>query len=503
MKDILQEGISKIVYHFTTLEALRNIIATNRINFSDAKSNQVDMACQPEGYNYYLSVTRQSSPLVGYPGMKNTGNKDVSSELNEANAKYRKPRTRQIGQFGIDPLIRRRTYQQYNKNAPDSELTDKQLLSKRTNKLVKPTAKFVNDKGNTVYVLDKNQTSNRNKISQNSETEERIFSKTRYLENAYDYILRVDILPSQKKLKVRICLDGDKINQNYLAGPVDYIYNKYITGIKHSTLAEAKKPKGKLLSNDDWQLLKDCFALIQTKKQTSKDSFEEKNLYWGGKIFLHLSSRTMNLGNPMLQKYLGDDIVSDKDLMRMIKNNIVLKKGRKPKVFPTLIPSKIDKLLKFIFILTPPGSKAQKTKMCKEFCQKYFSNITVVFQNKQYKLSSLLPKYLSNAVDFWEMWQNSTQSKSKFTVTSKYIAGAYKDFNGPLSVIYERIEKMFNDFLQANGLQKLGQIVTKQWNKYYEKNTPGKRGRKPKQKTITITEDEIKEMVCETLKRII
>ena len=125
MKDILQEGVSKIVYHFTTLEALRNIIATNRINFSDAKSNQVDMACQPEGYNYYLSVTRQSSPLVGYPGMKNTGNKDVSSKLNEANAKYRKPRTRQIGQFGIDPLIRRRTYQQYDKNAPDSELTDK------------------------------------------------------------------------------------------------------------------------------------------------------------------------------------------------------------------------------------------------------------------------------------------------------------------------------------------------------------------------------------------
>ena len=83
MKDILQERIKKIVYHFTTLEALKNIIATNRINFSDAKANQVDMACQPEGYNYYLSVTRQSSPLVGYPGMKNTGNKDISSELNE------------------------------------------------------------------------------------------------------------------------------------------------------------------------------------------------------------------------------------------------------------------------------------------------------------------------------------------------------------------------------------------------------------------------------------
>lgn len=503
MKDILQEGVSKIVYHFTTLEALKNIIATNRINFSDAKANQVDMACQPEGYNYYLSVTRQSSPLVGYPGMKNTGKKDISSELNEDFTKYRKARTRQIDQFGIDPMVRRKTYQQYDKNAPDSELTDKQLLSKMVDKLVKPTAKFVNDKGNTVYALDRNQASNRDKISQNSETEERIFSKTRYFENVYDYILRIDILPNQKKLKVRICLDGNKINQNYLAGPVDYIYNKYITGVKYSTLTEARKPKGKLLSNDDWQLLKDCFALIRSKKKIGKDSFEEKNLYWGNKIFLHLSSRTMNLGNPILQKYLGDDIVTDKDLKKMIKNNVVLKKGRKAKVLPTLLPSKIKILLKFIFVLTPPGSKEEKIKICKEFCQKYFSGIEVVFEGKKYQLSSLLPKYLKNATDFWDMWKNSIRDKDKFSTTSQYIAFAYKDFNGPLSIIYERIEKMFNDFLLSNGLQKLGQIVTKQWNKYYSKTPPGKRGRKPKQNTVAVTKDEIKEMVYEVITRVL
>ena len=210
----------------------------------------------------------------------------------------------------------------------------------------------------------------------------------------------------------------------------------------------------------------------------------------------------MNLGAPMLQKYLGDDIVTDKDLKKMIKNNIVAKKGRKPKELPILIPSKINILLKFIFLLTPPCSILEKTKLCKEFCKKYFSNITVVFENKQYELSSLLPKYLKKANSFWDMWKNSTMDKSKFKLTSKYIAGAYKDFKGPLRVIYERIEKMFDDFLQANGLQTLGQIVTNQWNKYYEKNPPVKRNRKPKQTAITVTEDEIKEMVCEALKRI-
>ena len=120
MKDILQESISKIVYHFTTLKALKNIIATNKINFSDAKSNQVDMACQPEGYNYYLSVTRQSSPLVGYPGMKNTGNKNISSKLNEAKDKYRKTRTKQIEKFGIEALVRCRTYKEYDKTDYES-----------------------------------------------------------------------------------------------------------------------------------------------------------------------------------------------------------------------------------------------------------------------------------------------------------------------------------------------------------------------------------------------
>ena len=62
---------------------------------------------------------------------------------------------------------------------------------------------------------------------------------------------------------------------------------------------------------------------------------------------------------------------------------------------------------------------------------------------------------------------------------------------------------MSNDFLQATGLHKIGQIVTKQWNKYYEKAPHSKRSRKPKQNIITVTEDEIKEMVCETLKRIL
>ena len=507
MKEILQEGVSNIVYHFTTLEALKNIIANNTINFSDAKANKVDMSCQPEGYNYYLSVTRQSSPLVGYPGMKNTGNKDISSELSEAlvKDKYKKARTRQIDQFGIEPMVRRRTYPQYDKDAPDSELTDKQLLAKRTDRMVKPTVKFVNDKGNTVYAIDRNQSANRDKISKNSETEERIFSKTRYFENVYDYILRIDILPSQKKLKVRICFDGNNINQNFLGGPVDYIYSKYINGVKHSTLAEGRKPKGKLLGNDDWQLLKDCFALIQTKIQTGKDNFENRKLYWGNKIFLHLTTRTMNLGNPMLQKYLGDDIVTDKNLGKMIKQNVVTKRGRKAKVFPTLVPSKVDIILKFIFLLTPPGTKAKKTEFCKEFCKRYFSNITIIFKDeKEVKcnLSTFLLKYLKNSDKFWDMWNNSIKDKDKFTLTSKYISGAYKDFNGTLSIIYERIEKMLNDFLMTNGLTKFGQIVTKQWNKYYNKKAPAKRGRKPKQ-TVSLTEDDIREMVCESLKRVL
>jgi hypothetical protein len=61
------------------------------------------MSCQPEGYKYYLSLTRQSSPMVGYPGMMNAGDKNISSRLTEdvTDDRYKKTRTRQLDQFGL------------------------------------------------------------------------------------------------------------------------------------------------------------------------------------------------------------------------------------------------------------------------------------------------------------------------------------------------------------------------------------------------------------------
>ena len=506
MKEILQEGVSNIVYHFTTLGALENIIANNRINFSDASSNQVDMSCQPEGYKYYLSLTRQSSPMVGYPGMMNIGDKNISSRLTEdvADDRYKKTRTRQLDQFGLEPLVRRKNYKQYDKNAPDSELTPKQVLAKRVDRMVKPTAKFVNDKGTTTFAIDKNQSSNRDKISQNSETEERIFSKTSTFENVYDYILRIDILPFLKKLKVRICFDGNKINQNFLGGPVDYIYKKYINGVKYSTLAEARgrKPKGQLMDKEEWQILRDCLSIIQIEKETGKDTFEKRKINWADKIFLHLSSRTMNLGNPMLAKYLGGDIMNGNNLGKMMKQNAVGKRVKKTTSDPNLKDGEINKLIKFVFVLTPPGSKSQKTKLCKNFFQKYFGDVVVIYDNKKYQLSSLLTKYLGTADAIWDWWNSVTRVQSKFNRMSFFISSAYKDFNGSLRVIYERLDKMFGDFLKDNGLKKIGQIVNNQWNKYYRQGELSKRGRKPKQ-AIAITEEDIKEMVTEAIKRII
>lgn len=506
MKEILQEGVSNIVYHFTTLGALENIIANNRINFSDASSNQVDMSCQPEGYKYYLSLTRQSSPMVGYPGMMNFGDKNISSRLTEdvTDDRYKKTRTRQLDQFGLEPLVRRKNYKQYDKNAPDSELTPKQALAKRVDRMIKPTAKFVNDKGTTTFAIDKNQSSNRDKISQNSETEERIFSKTSTFENVYDYILRIDILPFLKKLKVRICFDGNKINQNFLGGPVDYIYKKYINGVKYSTLAEARgrKPKGQLMDKEEWQILRDCLSIIQIEKETGKDTFENRKINWADKIFLHLSSLTMNLGNPMLAKYLGGDVMNGNNLGKMIKQNAPKTKSKKTKEIPELKMGKIKTLLKIIFILTPPGSRTQKTKKCKDICKTYFSNIEVIFNNKKYKLSSLLEEQLKTNEDIWDWWSNATKIQTVFNEVSKHIAFASKDFNGSLRSIFDSLNVLFNNFLKLYGINSATKIPNRQWNRYYKKDEPSKRGRKPKQ-AIAITEEDIKEMVTEAIKRII
>lgn len=69
-KNILNESLSKNVYHFTTLGALKSIIYKNTIKCSHVDPKSADDSLN-KGYIFYLSLTRNFNSTIGYVGNLN------------------------------------------------------------------------------------------------------------------------------------------------------------------------------------------------------------------------------------------------------------------------------------------------------------------------------------------------------------------------------------------------------------------------------------------------
>lgn len=71
IKNILQESLSEILYHFTTLDNFKKIVSTDKIYLSESKASITDSYFS-KNYPYYLSLTRSLSHKSGYPLYRNT-----------------------------------------------------------------------------------------------------------------------------------------------------------------------------------------------------------------------------------------------------------------------------------------------------------------------------------------------------------------------------------------------------------------------------------------------
>ena len=73
-ENIITESFTDIVYHFTTLNNLYNILATKKFILSSISNNKNDTYLNTKGYTvypYYLSFTREHSVKRGYPATMN------------------------------------------------------------------------------------------------------------------------------------------------------------------------------------------------------------------------------------------------------------------------------------------------------------------------------------------------------------------------------------------------------------------------------------------------
>lgn len=80
-KRLIQEGLSDILYHFTTIKVLYNIISTNSMICSSVYSNTRDRLINSD-YPFYISFTRQHNNNFGYVQYMNQNSSGLQNKLN-------------------------------------------------------------------------------------------------------------------------------------------------------------------------------------------------------------------------------------------------------------------------------------------------------------------------------------------------------------------------------------------------------------------------------------
>lgn len=479
---MLNEGFSEVVYHFTTMKALKNIMSTNEIKFSKAE-NSTDKSIQSDKYSYFLSITRQSSPNVGYPNIQN----------NKVGGKPRTP------EFSYDGVKRYR-------------LTD-------TNNGKKYTHVYTDNNGVKWGVNDTNNISNRNTIRDYSETEERILSKTPIFKNVYDYITRIDILTGENNLKVRIAFDGKKLESTFKGCIVDYYNGKYLKGLestakktpqgttrgrkKLSRVNEAKRTN--YLMTKEWDILNHFLSAVKISIPKDKGRMAIITLEWFKKIFVQTNNGIRHLGVNVLTNRQKDikGLYSYEewgDLARKFSKNKIQDDG-----IPVLRKSDVNVILGVIFLLTPHNVDiSEKINAGLNMCHHYFNDVMVKVDKSTYNLGVLLENNLSSYFNsrFKELKMAKTDKRKK-DIINLLMKGAKESKKKQLTPyapnIYEILKNMFDDFDATHEDIDCG-YETYVYNKFYRNpNAPkDNRGRTPKKQTFE-DEDMIMEMSLKVL----
>lgn len=366
---MVNESVGDIVYHFTNMYSLGKIMYNDSINFTKATS-KLDKGLQKGKYDYFLSLTRQSSPGVGY----------AFSQNNKVNGKAILP------EFDFS-----------NINVVELETFDKK--NKYTHIFGGPTGK------KRYGIIDNNLNKNALLIKQHNQTEERILSNKENFKGVYDFITRIDIFTTEKNLKVRISFDGNKLSKQFDTTNVDYLYLDYLHGLeaeankiilnksgknsvikKSKTIKEAigRKPKFDGLYKDEWSVLLNFCKSAKNKLKEENPELAQKLIRWSEKIFIHTKNRTKHLGVPMLNKFSNKfGIMKNNEWEKFAEKNAG---GVTRYDFPTVKDS-INAILSIIFLATPPSESIDTAIRT---CYSYFDGFNVYYDNKLRKLSDVL-----------------------------------------------------------------------------------------------------------------
>lgn len=448
----------------------------NKIFFSLSDANKTDKDLMPDGYNYFLSLTRQSSPDVGYVATQNKSK-------------------------NIRPTFDYSGLKKYKLGKNDDEKNY--------------THVYADSRGVKWGIKDNNNQYNRGIIVNYSESEERILSNVSFLDNAYDYIKRIDIFSSLNNLKVRIAFDGEKLNTTYKSSNVDFFNKKYVSDV--STLGKKSKTVNEVaktfLRKKEWEGLKSFLKDVEITVKTGKSTTAKRTLQWFKKIFVHLGAETRHLGVNMLnsasiQDKLKEKHVASYDVWGKMANKFS-KKERPIDTAPIIKKGDIEVLLNFMFlILSDKESIHEKISYGFDMCRYYFGNCVVIFNgpgnnNEKHILSDLLTHNLEKTFLqlFNELERRDDNNKRDF-ITGLYrnISLRRKQTLIPYAHdVYLIMKNILRDFDKRHPDINTG-LPTYIFNKFYRSKDAqnSNRGRKAKGKQ-SFEEDMIKEMALKVL----
>lgn len=184
-ENLLKENASSVLYHFTKIDNLINILETNSFILSDKEQNDNF----PKGYKYWFSTTRQKNGSIGHSADEYF---DVRITLNG-------------DKFNSSNQIKGKPYNYYDDYHKDHEgMSLKQEL--------------INQDDN----FDEYGNFNVQWPNQCIESEDRIFSKNKIIDDALNYIERIDVYA--------LCCDIDEELLNIIfeknLNDIVYIYPK-------------------------------------------------------------------------------------------------------------------------------------------------------------------------------------------------------------------------------------------------------------------------------------
>lgn len=210
IRKVLNESLSRSVYHFTSIFSALNILETNEMFCQSGKvgSGADNMSGK---YDFYISLTRTRSSHegFGYASSRRVAVARIEFDGDKLNRNFHGEAVNYWGSGDLNNKFKYMRDAQNNKHFEYREITDKDVIGRNRFEKLPPFNYLHNASEDAPYYVEKNGRYYKKVQSipsdiqhhPDNEIEDRLFTNKPIIENVLKYINRIDILINKEKDK--------------------------------------------------------------------------------------------------------------------------------------------------------------------------------------------------------------------------------------------------------------------------------------------------------------